>query len=130
LEWLLFDGDALTALDARISLLRARRSAAPRYSDAYWAAVDALAFLRMLRDEVRRTGRLRDELVALLELPPTSVPIEPDPVDPLAEVVAIGVEPDDLDEAPLAVIGPELLPTPAGAGERPRSDQATELGAA
>jgi hypothetical protein len=125
----LFDGDALTALDARISLLRDRRAAAARYSDAYWAADDALAFLRMLRDEVRRTGRLRDELVALLELPPTAVPIEPDLADPRPEIAPVGGEPDDLHEVPLAVIGPELLPTPAG-GEGPRSDQATALGAA
>jgi len=69
----LFDGDPLYALDARIASLRDARAAAPRFSDAYWQADDALALLRMLRDDVVRTGALRQDAVALLELPPSAL---------------------------------------------------------
>jgi hypothetical protein len=69
----LFDGDPLYALDARIASLRDARAAAPRFSDAYWQADDVLAWLRMLRDDVVRTGALRQDAVALLELPPSAL---------------------------------------------------------
>lgn len=69
----MFDGDPLYALDARIASLRDARAAAPRFSDAYWQADDVLAWLRMLRDDVVRTGALRQDAVALLELPPSAL---------------------------------------------------------
>ena len=46
--------------------MRARRAAAPRFSDEFWEADDDLTFWRMVRDELRHTGRLRDEATALL----------------------------------------------------------------
>src|SRR4051794_17421529 len=49
------------------------RSAAPRFSDTYWEADDALSWLRMVRDEVSRTGRMRDDVMAFLETPPTAL---------------------------------------------------------
>jgi hypothetical protein len=69
----LFDGDLLSALDSRIALVRAMRSSLERFSDGFWEADDRLAWLRMVRDEVSRSGRIRADLAELLELPPTAL---------------------------------------------------------
>jgi hypothetical protein len=65
----LFDGDALVALDRRIVALRDARGSAVRFSEAYWDADDTLAWLRMVRDELSRTGRLDPAAIAFLEAP-------------------------------------------------------------
>jgi hypothetical protein len=62
-----FDGDALIALDRRIVAVLDARASAARFSDAYWEADDTLAWLRMVRDELIRTGRLSQAAVAFLE---------------------------------------------------------------
>jgi hypothetical protein len=85
--------DPLSALDARINLLRGVRAAAARFSDAFWEADDALAWLRVARDELLRTGRVRDEVATFLGLTPTGVSVEPDRLDatqPPTPLTAIG----------------------------------------
>jgi hypothetical protein len=64
--------DPLTALDDRIATLRAARAAAPRFSEAFWEADDALIWLRAARDDLLRTGRIRDAVAAYLEAAPSS----------------------------------------------------------
>jgi len=82
--------DPLAALDARIATLRTVRARAERFSDVYWEADDAIAWLRVLRDEVVRTGRILDEVLALLESAETSALVQPDvlPLARTAEPVA------------------------------------------
>ena len=112
----LFDGDPLSALDVRIAVLRDMRTAASRFSDAFWRADDALAWLRMVRDEMVRTGHVRDEIVALLELPATAILVRadgpgargPTTSDPMAPFVAAA--PPRVADAP-----------PDGARRRPES---------
>jgi hypothetical protein len=70
--------DPLSVLETRIATLRAVRAAAPRFSDAFWEADDLLTWLRVARDEVLRSGRLRDDVIAFLGTPPIAVRLEPD----------------------------------------------------
>lgn len=56
-------------------LARARRAACDRFSEAYWEADDELAWLRMVRDEIGRTGHARTEIQALLLATGTGVPV-------------------------------------------------------
>jgi hypothetical protein len=65
-----FDGDALVALDRRIVAALDARASAARFGDAYWEADDTLSWLRMVRDELIRTGRLSQSAVAFLEARP------------------------------------------------------------
>jgi hypothetical protein len=95
--------DPLSAIDARIASLRAARTAAPRFSDAFWEADDLLAWLRAARDEVLRTGRLRAEVAAFLDVQPVGVPIESDAFEPRLP-------------APLAIVA-SATPAPAEADE-------------
>ena len=55
-----------------------RRASSPRFSEAYWEADDDLAWLRMVRDELARTGHLREEVRALVEAVRVAVAIEPE----------------------------------------------------
>lgn len=83
--------DPLSALDVRIAVLRGIRAAAPRFGEAFWEADDALTWLRVARDEFVRTGRIRDEVMAFLEAPPSAIMVETDalesPVTGLSTVV-------------------------------------------
>jgi hypothetical protein len=72
-------GDPLTAVEARIAMMRSIRASATRFSQAFWDADDALSWLLMVRDEIAHTGRVRDEIVALLELPPIAMAIALEP---------------------------------------------------
>jgi hypothetical protein len=67
--------DPLALVDARIRLAQSRRAASPRYSEDYWDADDDLVWLRMVRDEVARSGHLRDELRALVASVAVPVPV-------------------------------------------------------
>jgi hypothetical protein len=115
----LSDGDPLAAIDARIAVMCSIRSSAPRFSEAYWEADDALAWLRVVRDEVSRTGRMRDEVVAFLETPPTALlvgPIAASPA-PLAAVTPATVA-DDPAQAGASDSSPS--PSPRVPAARPR----------
>jgi hypothetical protein len=59
--------DLLALLDARIRFARTRRANCERFCEAYWEADDDLAWLRMVRDEVARTGIVRPEVAAMAE---------------------------------------------------------------
>ena len=72
----LLDADPLAMLDARIRLAWTVRASSPRFSDAYWEADDELAWLRMVRDELVRTGHLREEARVLLEAVPVAGEVE------------------------------------------------------
>jgi hypothetical protein len=70
--------DPLSALDSRIASLRAVRAAVQRFSDAFWEADDALTWLRAARDEVLRTGRLREDVASFLAASPAALHVEAD----------------------------------------------------
>jgi hypothetical protein len=68
----------LALVDAPIRLAQSRRAASPRFSEVYWDADDDLAWLRMVRDEVARTGHLRDAVRSLVASVPVSVAVAAD----------------------------------------------------
>jgi hypothetical protein len=95
----LFDGDALVALDLRIVAVRDARASAVRFSDAYWDADDTLAWLRMVRDELTRTGRLNQVAMAFLEAPVARMRLTP-ALDPgLVGMLITGAE-EEVDRDP------------------------------
>jgi hypothetical protein len=100
-------GDPLAMLDARITVVRARRGSSARFSEAYWEADDDLAWLRMVRDELARTGHLRAELRAILFATQVAVEVSlaaPSRQDGGRPSAAPGSgEPADLDELALPV---------------------------
>jgi hypothetical protein len=65
-------------LDARIRLAQTRRASSERFSEGYWEADDDLAWLRMVRDELVRTGHLRDDVHALFGALPVALEIATD----------------------------------------------------
>ena len=67
--------DPLALVDERIHMAQARRAACERFSEAYWEADDELTWLRMVRDEVCRTGHVRTEIHALLLATGVGVPV-------------------------------------------------------
>ena len=71
------ESNPLAILDARIRHAWARRSSAARFGEAYWQADDELAWLRMVRDEVARTGYVRPDVAALLDVRAVAISIEP-----------------------------------------------------
>ena len=81
----------LDALDARILHARTRRANVPRFSDAYWQVDDEIAWLRAARDELVRTGDVRPEVEAMLDVAPVAVLVvrEREPIAFPVEAVAI-----------------------------------------
>jgi len=115
----LSDGDPLAALDARIAVLRTIRAATERFGVAYWEADDAISWLRIARDELARTGRLRNEVRVFLEIAPAAVAVAPDAaIDPTLVAMDLdanspGPEPDAREAA-----------RPPARGRRSRGDVA------
>jgi hypothetical protein len=86
--------DPLSQLDARIAAVRALRASVARFSDAFWEADDTLAWLRTMRDELVRTGRVRHELRAYLESeerPVVRAGVDREPLLPLPTLVGATV---------------------------------------
>lgn len=85
--------DPLALVDERIRMTQARRAACERFREAYWEADDELTWLRMVRDEVCRTGHVRTEIHALLLATGIGVAVmaeEDGLAEPTSDVMAAG----------------------------------------